>query len=483
MRDPEKNPLIKSLPDNKLSDYIETHILGNSALTISSKKKLITKILLGVLGATWGIPWINAASEAAVIFPSGAAQDAFRIIFAAGIVATVGADGTWIMLNVGRMLDADNQKMQNLMPQKHQSIKIKATKGIITAILAALSCISSVVASIKYNNGSDKFLSILTLLVNFGSGVYGYNRFIAGLSYRRNIFSNNDLNEQRNFLIARLSYLRNQNILIPDNLDNAESFMSYLMNDSNFNIIQKVTPNLSWPRIIFQGFFAATIPAAASVVSIMLTKDFIQKNLVDILALALAVSIISEIPGYTTSLITTFKLFGRLFDMLTCQQNERSLAGSLYPKLTMAVLLVAFFLAQTAPTAAAVITYNTIQELKNAYLTWSATGAMIAARYIFSNFTLNDLTNDLITWFARYQKNPQAMQHQKIDNLITLLEQTDETHFSDLLSETKFNSHKADTTFKDLYRGNYTPTSFSKTDETKQEDTEETIPKSWCNYI
>ena len=91
----------KEITGNEIEQYIAAALKApemNPLKNLTGGDAL--KAALMILGALWGVPWIQPSYNAATIFPSEGAQEVIGNFFSAGIVITVGADGLWVMIEI-----------------------------------------------------------------------------------------------------------------------------------------------------------------------------------------------------------------------------------------------------------------------------------------------------------------------------------------------------------------------------------------------
>lgn len=386
-----------------LQQYFQDYVVSGRTAPIN-KKEAAARAFIALLGSAWGIPWISAASSAAVIFPSGLTRDIFEKIFSAGIVATVGFDGLWVMLQIGKDLGS------KLPSEKQITQKGSKTRQITTltasGIFSLFSCISSVYASTQYNSGANQLLGIITLVVNYGYGFYGYQRFLNSnynnvlmAVHRKFGIHQKEVLEYDAALANQQKFLRKIDRVIAglagmDSLNNdVFSSMDLATSGNDGNIAGNQSQNSSYlsAKNLFQLLPTILLSCSSSLVSILLTKAFLEDDIIDSAAFAYTAAILSEIPGFVIGIIGNLDVFGRIYDLIfrSAAQNpnlttqEYSWSKFILPTLVLLVSL-------TAPTAAAYISYNTLNsDDVNPGVQWTAVAAMIGARLTFSNFTLN----------------------------------------------------------------------------------------------
>jgi len=376
-----------------LEDYFRHYLLDNERHTIS-RPELSLRLLAALFGAGWGTPWTQAASGAALIFPDNVSRKIFANIFAGGIVVTVGADGLWIMLEIGKSLGAKTA-LEKKLTAKESGRCIKISKITFPALFALLSCIPSVYATVKYNTGAKKFLGIITLVGNYGNGFYGYHKLLEAIFGKIDSKRNGTqvLDARKARILANIDNVIRGTLEVTDKemlIRNIMDFSAVAENNvSECNILSA--------RKSFQAIFTLAIASSSSLVDIFLTKEFLAKNILKNGFFDYVTAIVSEVPSAVVTCISSYFALGRFFDFLRCRSDDpiTQLTKEMYPKTMFSASFLLLLLSLTAPTAAAYITYSTLGgENIDKGMQWSATAAMIAARLLFSNFTLNNLVKD-----------------------------------------------------------------------------------------
>lgn len=396
---PEETRLIQHDELMELEQYLQAYVFDNSHRIPKHQKGML--VLLALFGAAWGTPWINAAAGGAIIFPESA-QKIFEKIFSAGIVITVGGDGLWIMLEHAKSA-LEKSAEETALTTKKESTALKISKVAFPVIFSALSCISPVYASIKYNAGLDKFLGIITLIGNFGYGCYGYKKFIEhspeiilnALRFAHLVRNNPQqqaLAETRGKLVGgTLEFLRDPNSTTA-RLDADQLVQNLLLQADNAPVSTR------YAQKALQLFFATVISFSASMVGVYLSKEAL-KNIFHNAMGAYILAVIAEFPGFVVGMVSTYAILDRLFNVISCEKNvdpKRIMFNQIYPMLSFIIPALIFLTALTAPSAGTYVTYETLEkEGVNPILKWIATSSIIAARVIFSNFTLNNLAEDI----------------------------------------------------------------------------------------
>jgi hypothetical protein len=290
----------------------------NKVIVSFLKKSFV--LSLPFVGLLWGIPWIQASINAASIFPQSSIRTFFQIIFAIGIVITVGVDGFWIM----------SSNIKNYQP------KTNYMTFLIPYLCASLSCIAPVYAAFTYNHGSQRLLfTSIILIVDFGFGLFGYLKL----------------------------------------MDKISSPFKTSVTNKEFSA-----------KKIVQCTAAIVFPVATGMINLFLILDFIKKDIFHSLPLALLCAIICSIPSYVVATISSFDIFGRLFDAVVNSWRKE--------KKKYLVPSIISLTALTAPSAACYITYTTLQNAGiNHILLLFATFFIGLNRVVFSAFTLTTLNS------------------------------------------------------------------------------------------
>ena len=400
----EKQPLINNElirgDLTELEQYLQAYVLDNSHRIPSYQKGMLA--LLALFGAAWGTPWIKAAAGGAIIFPESV-RKAFEKIFSVGIVITVGGDGLWIMLEHAKSALRKSEEEKTLTV-KEQSTALKISKVVFPVLFSALSCIAPVYASVEYNSGLSKFLGVITLIGNFGYGYYGYKKFIECspeiiLNALRFVhLAPNDpqqqaLTEMSGKLVGgTIEFLRDPNSIIARL--NANVLVQNLLGQAD-----RAPVSTRYIQEALRLFFATLISFSASMVGVYLSKEAIHKEIWHNAAGAFILAVIAELPGFVVGMVSTYAILGRLFNVMSCGKSvdpKRIMFNQIYPALSFLIPALIFVTALTAPSAGTYITYETLgKEGVNPMLKWIATSSIIAARVIFSNFTLNNLAEDI----------------------------------------------------------------------------------------
>ena len=390
-----------SLMPLSLREYTTSYFQGNRHTPHKSETAL--KVLMAIFGLTWGIPWTEAASGAAKIFQNADVRKAFEKIFAAGIIITVGADGLWIMLEASKGFGSRSAQEKRFLLGSTPCHRY--TKLSVSAVLSLLTCIPSVYASITFNTGSARYLSILTFLGNYGQGLFGYGLLFDRWAQRKNIKDHGT----PILHISKAKILKNVDCLIRgEQAFSANTLLEAVLSVAERDeATEKRTKGYS-AQGVTQFLLTSFILFSVTGVDLFLTKKFLKADIDNNSALDISIAAFCEIPGFVTTTISTYATLGRLFDIAHGKTHdaEMKLASDMYPKMMFFLHLLTLILALTAPSAAAYITYSTFGDADvDTGVQFAATAAMVLARLIFSNFTLSYLTRDAALAFYDYTHN------------------------------------------------------------------------------
>lgn len=216
-------------------------------------------MVMGFLGALWGLPWMQVSAEAATVFSSPLSREIFSILFPIGIVVTVGADGLWILLNVAR-------KIAN-------EARIVVLRSGITFICAALSCIPAVYAAFIYNHGLGKLLALITFVGNMGYGLYGYSSLFRTFQKEKSDYLSRHLLKGMIQIVAGLFLAFSAGLV--DLFLTKDFLLSTVMNNE---VVAFLTAGFTaLPALVIN--FIATKNLAGKVFDVIAQKSYLQTNI------------------------------------------------------------------------------------------------------------------------------------------------------------------------------------------------------------
>jgi hypothetical protein len=293
--------------------------------------KTVINCLIVSDGLLSGVPWIAPSEGAAIIIPPGALREIIEILFAAGIVFTVGVDGGYVMYD-NLFLEESKNISEIFFNRKDNKIKTA-----IIGIFSVLTCISPIYAIVTYNTGIKRFLSIVALGTYLGYGVYGYKRLV---NKSRNFLQDHltlekEQREEKGIYNDRLYQLlcaieKNPEILSGKS-DISELVNSAIHRDESISFDMNRT---AIAKLIFQLAGDLTIPAATALVTVILAKEAMQV-IWDNPAFYITMTILAEMPTYILSLISTHNIFGLVFDGILGLINgsqDNSFLNGVYPR-------------------------------------------------------------------------------------------------------------------------------------------------------
>ncbi len=383
-----------------LENFFNQHVIEISPVIITNKEFLL-RLFAALCGAIWGVPWTQPASLAATVFDEDLVREAFSKIFSMGIIAAVGADGLWLMLSIGKDFGSKSIYEKELtvgISQKH-----KVLKALLAAIFSFLS-FAPVYASYKY--GGNKYLALITFLGNYAYNFFGYRGLIEVIYNKFDIRNKSPECAQalkiRQGILTRIDHLVNSSAPIGSSAELSRS----IFNDQN----EVSSPRASGPtlKMLFQLLPTFFVSLSSTFIRVILTKEFVQKYLYDSIAFAYIFAIVSELPGFVITAMSSYHMFGRLYDLLgflkrkiyptncsgySLNSNEAySPMTQAYPWTKIILLLLVFSIALTSPSAVAYIAYESLTADEfNPIIKWTAVTSMILALFIFSDFTLTEL--------------------------------------------------------------------------------------------
>ena len=403
-----------------LEKYITDQILNANQRPETLWRKL-TKTMLILLGMAWGLPWIWSSMSAAHIFPANISP-IIAVIFAVGIVLTVGTDGWWIMKEATKTLDFKSPIEKKLFDSESGFFS-RRIRVSLTWLFATLSCVAPVYAAVKYTSGdASQFLAIVTLIGCYGYGLVGYGRLIERISdWLRDQRQDQTQRKQKAIFINSIRYWAEQEINITDSIS-AEQWIKKIIADHDAPIITFGDNKLKRFLRILQLLFTICIPLAASMVNVFLIHDFLYHQVWAHAAFAIPVAFIAQIPDLMITTIATYQVFGKLFALLSNQSVQKPL------HLTRAIPNL---LALLAPTAAAYITYTTLtaHHMPSAIVLFGVI-AISTARIVFSGFTLNHLITSITTQINTKLQKHHINRQIYLRSLVEMLTRIDTRYFA-----------------------------------------------------
>jgi hypothetical protein len=434
-----------SAETNVFEDYINEQLLKsgkNYKLPAHPAPllKVFTRTGIVLLGATWGIPWWSIALEAIQkIIPDGVAQQILMGLFAVGEVITVGADGAWIMLELGDDWMRIKTKEEEKLPQNKDSSFLKSLRNgsvlAVSSVFATASCISPVYAILKYAGGESKYTAIFTLVGNFGKGVYGYSKLI-------NKFVVNPVEtcihrdeETKRLVRSKKKLIESIDIELAkkkraplSSFDSAECFFSHL--SQNTATINRESRTLSVTKACVAYPGAALIAISSTIVGFYLVKEAFQKNIYNNPYVAVPIALLADLPSAVVNFISTKSVLEKIVasPSLIFSKNKGGLS---FVDITRQTCCLLGSLA--APTAASYITYNTLNQASVPMpIVLIATVSIGSARIIFSNFTLNNIAERAILFSGDIIGKESCRANLRLKNVREALSRTRLRFFGDV---------------------------------------------------
>ena len=284
------------------------------------------KSLAALFGVCWGVPWIAPASRAATIFLKKDVIKAFSKIFAVGTVITMGADGLWVMLETAEFL-ITKTKSEKILFESDDTRILFFIKMVMPVVLSVFSCIAPVYATIKYNDGSERYLSIITFVGNFGQGLYGYYQFLNYVSQKYELYKN-----ESNYIVG----IQNKKTIIDKidlNLSNLSKLSDEDLHQALFQNRQEmfavdvgnsplsISKHSTIIKSTFQIIPTILISSASSAIGFYLAKEFFEATISNHPAVVYPCAILAEAPGMVVSIIPNYNFFGRLFDLSSLKKQ------------------------------------------------------------------------------------------------------------------------------------------------------------------
>ncbi len=429
-----------SEPINPLKYYVEHHCLAKKPIACTSNFKTSLQVLLLLVGAAYGIPWLEASSKAVVFFPWSGWHEILSVLFKFGIILTVGADGMWIML----------QATKKLFYKSEKSFSRKNRRGMenilyvgLPLFLAFFVAIAPVYASIKYNAGLAQILSVITFLCLYGYGFYGYVVLMEKykqpkklLLAKKETLDSVSEDIKRRFLNGLSHLKRNPEILL--SINTTYTFFQTVLSVESKKENHVYSGKKQVNKKILIGI-ALFIAISATIVGIFLVTEFIEKHLIQNHSIAFILSIIAETPFFIITFMSSYGALRQIFHRFLLSDREKSIFDQYYPKLSQAVKLPIFLISLLAPTAATYITYTTLTN-GNAqfYLIWVAIFSTIAARSLFAHYTLSLLVAELTLFLGKKGNSKRSILLNRvagIDILIKEVVNIESNHLKAMLME------------------------------------------------
>lgn len=392
-----------------LEAYVETYVLGKTNFK-RSKLETILGIIFGLFGAAWGVSWMDASAKAAIIFSEGLFREFAGNLFKFGIVTTVGADGLWIMLTLGKNIGSKPE-----LGEKKTPLKNKLVRSMLSLLLSLTSIIAPVYSAFKYNAGVGQLLAIVIFVVKFGYSLFGYSTLIDQiLLFWKRHFSK-DKKEDLAVLTVKKRVLKNLNYL----KQNPGLLSEFSSGQALIRYVFLTIPDQSTPeapallfkkhfKTFFQTLMALSIGLAAFTVDVFIIAEVLEKFFSIQGTLSFPLAIIAALPTFVVMTLSSCRTLDEWLNTFLLKKKGDSVFEQYYPTLNKLTRIFTFLLSCLAPTAAAYITYDTLIGKIDIALVWTAVIFMIASRNLFAYFSLNQLLSKSFVFFGKKGKSQKA---------------------------------------------------------------------------
>lgn len=398
-----------------LEKYITDQIL-NANQRPKTLWRTLAKTVLILFGMAWGLPWIWSSMSAAHIFPAHISP-MIAIIFAFGIVLTIGTDGWWIMTEATKTLDLKTSIEKKLFTPIN-SFFPRHIRACLIGLFATLSCIAPVYAAVQYASSAQQCLAIVTLVGCYGYGLVGYSRLFEQISnWLGDQQQDQTQRKQKAVFINSIRHWAEKETAITDNMS-AEQLLKKI---TAYRDLPTHTAGLKQFARILQILFTIFIPLAAGMVNVFLIHDFLYHQVWAYTAFAISVAFMAEIPDLMITIIATYQVFGKLLTLLS---------GSTTKTTMNLMTAIPNLLALLAPTAAAYITYTTLtaHHMPPAIVLFGVI-AISTARIVFFRFTLNHLITFMTIQINRKSKKHHIHRQFYLQSLAEILTRVDARYF------------------------------------------------------
>jgi len=365
---------------NILTNYLNDQLtVQPPTLTLGAG---LLKYGLILIGLAWGIPWIWASMSAATLLFSAPWAGIVGVIFAIGIVVTVGADGWWIMQTACERLHRRSMAQVQLQRLQHTSAAGRYLNTFLCVLLATLACIAPVYASVKYTSGTQQLLALITLVGYYGYGLVGYGRLLDRCRQWWHSRHNPELARYQQQLVQRIANIQGSTVASWQ----PRSLSSWLLQGDTTGLPERRRHS------IIQLVGIALIPPAAALVDIFLISEFIHRSIWANPLFVFTAAIIAALPALAINVLATYHVLGGLTPRKA--RPTLSTAG----KCTVILPTIGALL---APSVAAYVTYTTLSahHVPGIWVLFAVL-AISAARMLFSWFTLHRLLEQLRTHFS-----------------------------------------------------------------------------------
>lgn len=404
----ELENLVQDIPVYSLESYTERYLLKRESFR-RSRLEMILIIVFCLLGAAWGVSWMDASAKAAIIFPEGSLRTFSESLFKFGIVATVGADGLFIMLTLSNNLGSKPSLFES---KNRQPFSFKV---LLSVILSFTSIIAPVYSAFKYNNGVSQLLVIIIFVVKFGYSLFGYSVLLDQITFLwKNFFSEIKEGDKKILSLKKriLQNLENlkENPTLLSEFSTGKAIVQYLVKTTpNFSTIEETVSFFKGHfKIILQASIAILIGMAAFAVDTFIITEVFEKTFLVSSAFTFPFAMVTAMPTLVVIILSSHRTLGEWIDFFFNKEKKNCLFKEHYSGFYKFSRKINFLISLLAPTAAAYITYDTLAGKIDDVLVWITVIFMIAARNIFAYFSLNQLFSKCVIFFGRRGKNQKA---------------------------------------------------------------------------
>lgn len=393
------------------SHYIEKQVIYCEPVT-QGNTFYAFKFFLIAMGMLGGLPWIHPALQAGRMLPS--IQKFLSVFFGAGAVISVGSDGAWIMNEVAHLF-SEKRGLDKLLGNQQVNKWRKYIQPVTISLCALASIVAAVYGAYTYNEGKAKLWAVLVAGVHLGYGIYGFNKLVEKVDEWRGDFfcQDKEAKKLKSELIKKLEVAtasRQHLNFTSEEVSSTSDYLKRLLSISTDRALEKN----SRVRGLVQLSAAIIFPVFASLVTVLLAYKAYQ-NIWNIKSFCFFMTLFSELPNFILAAVSTYEIFGKLFDLLpsrnVVQDNHGSLIRQSHPVLMSSLAFLFFIISIAAPAPGAYITYSTLGDDENisSKVQIAGTVSVSIARIILANFTMNRWGNFMAEYF--YKNNIDAAQN------------------------------------------------------------------------
>ncbi|EKD72294.1 MAG: hypothetical protein ACD_45C00713G0001, partial [uncultured bacterium] len=331
LRDTPPNATVNPLLDSSaiisisldlLKNYIEENILPKQKryLNALGYKELDLRIILSlallVVGASYGVPWMNSSSEAAEIFPE-TTQAFLKQFFPLGIVITVGGDGLWFMSMLIEKFIRPQSESEKKLFQKDEVTLLKILRLAATIILPVFGAIAPVYASYTYSIGWKKGLSSVVALDVYAGGLVAYDillrKTIDYVRARNNPEFSSSLQARKEVIQSVTAVIDQRSATLAERREfsDAEEFLNFIKQQHDL-LPETTNQKTAQIKQIVQIALSLIIAVTSTAVTFLLSKEAFKKYLHIDNAAANIMAVFSEAPSFVLALVSSYEVFEKL---------------------------------------------------------------------------------------------------------------------------------------------------------------------------